>query len=361
MRRATDRDEHARGGALRRALLAVAALLALAFLAAGCGGTSTVRERDLLVSGAERTIQATAPPDPAGAAVGRGPVRIQVVTHGQASSVFWAVVRNGLQAAARQVDAQVTYRSPDVFSVARMRALIDEAVAAKPDGLVVSLPSPALAGAVKRAERAGIPVVSINSGDNLYRSLGTLAHVSQDEGRAGFEAGQRLAAAGVHHAVCLNLEKGNAALDLRCSEFSRALRRHGATSRDLALNLDDAAATERLLTGVFRSHAVDGALALSSSGGEAALEALRNVRRVGKVKLATFDLSPKVLDAVRTGEMLFTIDQQPYLQGYLPIVFLANYARYGLIPSEGRLVPTGPHFVTKANAAQAEQLSRRIR
>jgi simple sugar transport system substrate-binding protein len=133
----------------------------------------------------------------------------------------------------------------------------------------------------------------------------------------------------------LNLEKGNASLDLRCSEFALALRRHGATSRDLAINLDDAATTERLLTAVFRSNAVDGALALWSAGAEAALAALRNVRRVGKVKLWTFDLSPRVLAAVRAGELLFTIDQQPYLQGYLPIVFLSQLARHGLMRPRG--------------------------
>jgi simple sugar transport system substrate-binding protein len=163
----------------------------------------------------------------------------------------------------------------------------------------------------------------------------------------------------VTHAVCLNLEHGNGALDRRCAGFARALRAGGATSRDLALNLDDQARAERLLAGVFRSTRIDGALALSSSGAEAALAALRDDDRVGKVALGAFDLSPAVLEAVRDGRIAFTIDQQPYLQGYLPIVVLANYVRYGLVPDEGRLIRTGPHFVTEDDAERALELSRR--
>ncbi|HVW18420.1 MAG TPA: sugar ABC transporter substrate-binding protein [Solirubrobacteraceae bacterium] len=336
----------------RRVAAALAALV-LAALATGCGSTERVRERDLVASGGS----ATTPSSPRTGA--SGSVRIAVVTHGQASSVYWATVRNGIDAAARETGVVVRYRSPDVFSVRRMSELIDEAVATRPDALVVTLPDRSVEAAVRRAERAGIPVVSINSGDDLFRSAGVLAHVGQDEDAAGYEAGRRLIAAGVTHAVCLNLEHGNGALDRRCAGFARALRSGGATSRDLALNLDDQARAERLLAGVFRSTRIDGALALSSSGAEAALAALRDDGRVGKVVLGSFDLSPAVLEAVRDGRVAFTIDQQPYLQGYLPIVVLANYVRYGLVPEEGRLIRTGPHFVTAGDAEQALELSRR--
>jgi simple sugar transport system substrate-binding protein len=77
------------------------------------------------------------------------------------------------------------------------------------------------------------------------------------------------------------------------------------------------------------------------------------------VKLATFDLSPDVLTAVRDGKLLFAVDQQPYLQGYLPIALLAERARHLLMPARGELIPTGPQFVTRANAARVLALSRR--
>ena len=76
------------------------------------------------------------------------------------------------------------------------------------------------------------------------------------------------------------------------------------------------------------------------------------------MKLATFDLSPEVLEAVRDRQMLFAVDQQPYLQGYLPIVLLAERARHLLMPPRGELIPTGPDFVTPDTAAEVLELTR---
>jgi simple sugar transport system substrate-binding protein len=62
---------------------------------------------------------------------------------------------------------------------------------------------------------------------------------------------------------------------------------------------------------------------------------------------------------VLVGRMRFAIDQQAYLQGYLPVVLLGQLARYGLFAAQGEVIPTGPHFVTRATAAQAIRLSQR--
>jgi simple sugar transport system substrate-binding protein len=338
---------------MRRVLL----LCALVALVAGCGTAEQVREPDLVSEGP--AVPAAARPAPSGPARDRGDVRIAVVTHGQASDSFWAIVRNGIDAAARQTDVNVTYRSPDVFSVARMRRLIDAAVAGRPDGLVVSIPSPALAGAIRRAVHAGIPVVSINSGIDLFRRLGVLAHIGQPEGRAGLEAGRRLARAGVRRALCVNQEVGNAGLDTRCRAFARAMRAVGGSSRVVAIDLQDTAKSERRLTAALRAPGIDGVLTLNANGALVALDVLRATGRAGRVALGTFDLSPEVLRAVRARRIRFAIDQQAYLQGYLPIVLLGQYARYGLFAAQGDVVPTGPHFVTGATAEQARRLSER--
>jgi simple sugar transport system substrate-binding protein len=253
----------------------------------------------------------------------------------------------------------VTYRSPDVYSVARMRQLVDEAVASRPDGLVVSIPTPALAGAIRRAVRAGIPVVSINSGSDIFRRLGVLAHVGQEEGPAGAAAGKRLADDGVRHALCINHELGNVGPDTRCREFVRAIRAAGGTARVVAVDLRDVALAQQRIAAALRDRAVDGMLTLSSDGGETALRALAASGRANRIALGTFDLSPEVLRAVLAGRMRFAIDQQAYLQGYLPVVMLGQLARYGLFAARGEVVPTGPHFVTRATAAQAIRLSQR--
>jgi simple sugar transport system substrate-binding protein len=337
---------------MSRALLACL----VAVLVGGCGAAVEVRERDL-VSDSPEAPTPRRPALPSGA--DRGGVRIAVVTHGQASSGFWAIVKNGVDAAGRQMDVAVTYRSPDIYSVASMSRLIDQAVASGPDGLVVSLPSPALDPAVRRAVRAGIPVVSINSGSDQFRRLGVLAHVGQEEGPAGAAAARRLAAAGVRHALCINHEVGNAGPDTRCRAFGQAMRAAGGTSKVVPVVLNDTAGTQRRMRAALADRTIDGVLTLSSNAAEPMLTAVQASGRAGRVAVGTFDLSPEVLRAVRDGRLRFAIDQQAYLQGYLPIVLLGQLARYGLFAAQGEVVPTGPHFVTRDTAEQAIRLSQR--
>ena len=328
-------------------------LCGLMLVVVGCGKTERVREPDIAVRAAGRAAPPKVSAAPSSA------LRIAVVTHGQAGNPFWVVVRNGIDAAARQLDASVTYQSPDTYSVPRMRALIDAAVADRPDGLVVSLPAPGVEGGVRSAVRAGIPVISINSGAAAYRRAGVLAHVGQRERRAGAAAGERLARAGVTHGLCVNEEVLNVGLESRCRGFAEAMRRTGGDAETLAVDVQDRAATRQRLTEAVRSRRIDGVLTLDTEGAEAALDVLRSDDRARGIHLATFDLSPRVLEAVRDRRMEFAIDQQAYLQGYLPIVLLTQKIRYGLFAGEGNLIPTGPEFVTRATAGQVVSLSER--
>ena len=268
-------------------------------------------------------------------------------------------MRNGVEEAARQLDFTVSYNAPDVYSLARMQALIEQAVASRPDGLVVSLPEPGLAGPVRDAERAGIPVVSINSGSDTFRKLGILAHVGQVEGRSGLEAGRRLAAAGVRRALCVNQQVGNQGLDERCRGLARAMREaHGTSKVEPIDDQDPTAALPKLATTITREHP-DGLLTTNSTGAGIAVDAVERDHLTGKVKVGTFDHGPDVLTDVQDGRLLFAIDQQPFLQGYLPVMMLAQRARYGLFPAQGDVGPTGPHFVTRETAGQALRLSKR--
>jgi simple sugar transport system substrate-binding protein len=323
-------------------------LVLLALLLAGCGGTTVVREPAVTVSGTPSATGRGGGPLPPGT------VRIAVVTHGQASSPFWAIVRNGVEAASRDLDVLVDYRSPDVYSLSRMSALIDRAVAGRPDGLVVSIPEPGLGPAIRRAVKAGIPVVSINSGSDDFRRFGVLAHVGQLEDRAGLQAGRRLARLGVRRALCVNQQVGNTGLDARCSGLARAMREAGGRSAVLPLDDQSPAAPSRIARAVAAGR-VQGLLTTNANGGLAAVKALP----AGNVTIGTFDLGPDVLTDVEAGKIAFAVDQQAYLQGYLPIQMLTQRARYGLFPAQGDVIATGPHFVTRADAAKALELSRR--
>ena len=328
-------------------MIRLAACLLATTLLAGCGSNRETREPDVVVGSATASAEQEA-------AGGAGRVSIWVVTHGQASSAFWTIVRNGVDAASRQTAVQVTYRSPDVYDVGTMAKLIDDAVAAHPDGLVVSIPSEELTAPIRRAVKAGIPVVSINSGSDVSRRIGTLAHIGQPEETAGFKAGKRLVAAGAGKggALCINQEVGNVGLDRRCAGFARAIRAAGGSPRVVAVDTKDLEETRRRVAEAASEPGIDAVLALNNTGGEIAADVVPR-----DVLIGTFDFTPAVLRAIRSGRIEFAVDQQPYLQGYLPIVFLAERARYGLFPAQGEVVPTGPNFITAGNAAQAERLS----
>jgi len=148
-------------------------------------------------------------------------IHIIVVSHGQANDPFWSVVKNGVVAGAKDMGVAVDYRAPETFDMVAMSQLIDAAVNQKPSGLIVSIPdASALSPSIKKAVAAGIPVISMNSGSDVSKSLGALLHVGQDEETAGKAAGERLKEMGGKVALCVNQEVGNVALDLRCKGFT---------------------------------------------------------------------------------------------------------------------------------------------
>ncbi len=319
-----------------RSILPALLLLALA----GCGGGA---------------------PAPGDSSDGRAGLRFVVVTHGQSADPFWSVVSNGVRDAAADMGVRAEYQAPTSFDMVEMSNLIDAAVASRPDGLVVSIPDPdALRGSIRRAVDAGIPVISINSGADAYRTLGVLAHVGQTEYGAGHAGGERLARAGVRHVVCVNHEVGNLAQDQRCAGLRDALAAAGGETRVVAVQLADPEDTQQRIAGVLAADtAIDGVLTLGPAAAGPALAALAASGRGGRIAYATFDLTPDVLRGIEDGRIAFAIDQQQYLQGYLPIVLLTKYVETLTLPGGGAVVRTGPGFVTRDNAARVMALARR--
>jgi simple sugar transport system substrate-binding protein len=336
---------------VRRAasLGAVAVAVALAVTACALGEDDEAVERTATT--ATETVRVPTPGS-------QRRLRIVVVTHGEAGDPFWVPVRKGLEQAARDVGVDVSYRAPDVYGPTRMRRLVEAAVAERPDGLVVSLPDPrTLAPVLRKATRLDIPVVAINSGVDVYRRLGALLFVGQPAYGTGLAAGRRLAAAGVRNAICVVHQADVASLRQRCRGFAAGLARMGGRSIVVEIELQQQREAVGRLVGWFAgsSTPIDGVLAVGPAGATPALAALRAARAFGRVKMATFDLAPDILRALRRGQIEFAVDQQPYLQGYLPVVFLAQRARLGLMPA-GTTIETGPDFVTAKEAGRVSRL-----
>lgn len=280
---------------------------------------------------------------------------IIVVSHGQANDPFWSVVKNGVDLAAAHTGATVSYRAPETFDMVAMAQLIDAAVNQEPDGLVVSIPdADALGTAIRRAVEAGIPVISMNSGADVAAELGVLLHVGQSEYDAGRIAGARLAAMGGTTGLCVNQEVGNVSLDQRCAGFAEGF----GDVTVLPTSNDPADVRARVRAAIDANPDIDTVLALgAATAGEPAVAAVQEAGRGDEIAVATFDMSAGFLEAVDAGRAAFAIDQQQFLQGYLPVTFLALHASYGLMP--GGDVPSGPNLVDQGSAALVVELSAR--
>ncbi|RBO83317.1 sugar ABC transporter substrate-binding protein [Marinomonas aquiplantarum] len=279
---------------------------------------------------------------------------IIVVSHGQANDPFWSVVKNGVEMAAEHTGADVDYRAPETFDMVAMSQLIDAAVNQEPDGLVVSIPdADALGPSIRRAVNAGIPVISINAGSDVSKSLGALLHIGQEEYDAGKVAGEKLKAMGGKKGICVNQEVGNVSLDQRCAGFTEGF---GGNVAILPTTNDPSEIESKVRAALDSNPDVDTIMALgASTAGEPTVAAVKSLGLSGDVRVASFDLSADFLKAIVDGDATFAIDQQQFLQGYMAVDFLALNADYGLMP--GGNVPSGPNLITAEKAAQVIDLS----
>jgi simple sugar transport system substrate-binding protein len=306
----------------------------------------------LLAAGCSGTGQEPPAASPGGGEGGYG-YNFTVVTHGAAGDTFWDVVKRGAEQAGTDQGVTVTYRDSN-GDPARQAQLIDAAVNEQVDGLVVSMANPdALQSSIAAAVGAGIPVITINSGQDRSAGFGALAHVGQDEVVAGRGAGDQMAAAGVTKALCVIQEAGNIGLEQRCQGFAEGL---GGQVENLQVENSNPTGAQATIRAKLQSDpTINGVLTLGPVIGAVAITAVEESG--SSAQLATFDLNGDVTQAIADGRMLFAVDQQQYTQGYLPIVMLTLYKSNLNTVGGGQPVLTGPGYVTQENAAQVQDLA----
>jgi len=279
-------------------------------------------------------------------------LRFAIVTHGSAGDPFWDVVKTGAEDAGQANNAEIDYQSdPEPGSQAQ---LIASVTSRQVDGLIVSMADPdALRETIAAAVAAGIPVITINAGEDRSAEFGALTHIGQSEASAGEGAGDRLRDAGVTKLLCVIHEAGNVGQEQRCQGAARGLGVDGSAEpgdimRTLRVNGSNLAETETTIaTELQADPQIDGVLTLNAA---VAVTAATAIGTSGSgAALATFELSDDVVQDIGEGDILFAVDQQQYLQGYLPVVFLALFARSGNVVGGGEGVPTGPRYITQEN------------
>jgi simple sugar transport system substrate-binding protein len=278
---------------------------------------------------------------------------IAVITHGEGDT-FWAVAKKGAEQAGKDMGVTVKY-SESANDPQKHAQLIDSAVTEKVDGIATSVPNTdALRDPLKKASDAGIPIITLNSGQSDSASLGAITHVGQDEGVAGEAAGKRLAESASGKLLCVVHEQGNSGLEERCAGAKKGF---GGEVENVQVKgvSDIATSTTELQSKLQSDKDVTAVLTLNPDIAVAARDAVQGAS--SDAKLATFDLSGDVVKAIKAGEIEFAVDQQQYLQGYLPVVFLTLFNTNANTVGGGLPVLTGPGFVDKNNADTVEQLA----
>ncbi len=278
---------------------------------------------------------------------------IAVITHGEGDT-FWAVAKKGAEQGGKDMGVEVKY-SESANDPQKHAQLIDSAVTEKVDGIATSVPNAdALADPLKKAADAGIPIVTLNSGQSDSAALGAITHVGQDESVAGEAAGKRLAESASGKLLCVVHEQGNTGLEERCAGAKQGF---GGEVENVQVKgvADISTSVTELQSKLESDDAVTAILTLNPDIAVAARDAVQGAS--SDAKLATFDLSGDVVKAVKAGEIEFAVDQQQYLQGYLPVAFLTLFNTNANTVGGGLPVLTGPGFVDKSNADTVEQLA----
>ena len=277
-----------------------------------------------------------------------------MITHSD-DGPFWSVVKRGMDAACEDLAVTCIW-APGVNDAQTMVQDIESAVAAGTNGIAASLPDPAaLVGPLQDAVANGIPVITLNSGSNDYQEIGALTHVGQTEDIAGNGAGNRFNDAGATKVLCAQQEQGNVGLTERCAGLEETFSGEVITEF-MGLDADTTEQQNTINATLAADPSIDGVLGV---GPVITMSALRAAQDLGRddITIGGFDLTPELIGAIADGDIAFTVDQQQYLQGYMPILLLYLNVTNQNTLGGGLPVLTGPGFVTPDNAAEVLSLS----
>ncbi len=280
--------------------------------------------------------------------------RYILVSHAPDSDSWWNTVKNGIALAGKQMNVKVEYRNPPTGDLADMARIIEQAAASKPNGIITTLADyDVLSGSIRNAVDQGINVIIMNSGTPKQAAeLGALMYVGQPEYDAGLAAGQRAKRDGVGSFLCVNHYITNPASTERCQGFADGL---GVPLGTQAIDSgqDPAEIKNKVMAYLSANPNTDAVLTLGPTSADPTIAALQENGMAGDIYFGTFDLGTEIVKGIKSGIINWGIDQQPFLQAYLPVVILTNYDRYGVLP--GNNINSGPGFVTKDGLTLVEK------
>ena len=275
-----------------------------------------------------------------------------VITHGDAGT-FWSVVEVAVEDAAAAIGCEVIYYGSNNDALAQSQE-IQAAIASGSSGIAISLADPAgVEAAARDVVSAGIPLYTLNSGVNNYEELGAVTHIGQTEIVAGNGAGKFFNELGATHVLCARQEQSNIALEERCQGLEETFN-GDVTSEFVGLDANPDEQQNTIASILAANESIDAVLGV---GPNLPLRAMTAGEQAGRdLLIGGFDLSSDLIEAIEAGDVSFTVDQQQYLQGYLPVILMYLQATNQNTAGGGLPILTGPGFVTPDNAAEVAAL-----
>ena len=277
-----------------------------------------------------------------------------LVRHAPDSDSWWNTVKNGIELAGKQMGVEVEYRNPPTGDLADMARIIQQAAASKPNGIITTLSDyDVLSGPIKDAVDQGINVIIMNSGTPAQaREVGALMYVGQPEYDAGHAAGLRAKGDGIGSFLCVNHYISSPSSTARCQGFADGLG-VDLGNQMIDSGQDPSEIKNKVLAYLSANKSTDAVLTLGPTSADPTIAALKENGMAGDLYFGTFDLGTEIVKGIKAGIINWGIDQQPFLQAYLPVVVLTNYDRYGVLP--GNNINSGPGFVTKDGLTLVEK------
>ncbi|MEM9060692.1 MAG: sugar ABC transporter substrate-binding protein [Pseudomonadota bacterium] len=277
-----------------------------------------------------------------------------LVSHAPDSDSWWNTIKNGIALAGEQMGVEVEYRNPPTGDLADMARIIEQAAASGPNGIITTLADPdVLSGPIKAAVDSGVDVIIMNSGTpDQAREVGALMYVGQPEYDAGHAAGLRAKGDGVASFLCVNHYINSPSSTQRCQGFADGLG-VDLGNQMIDSGQDPSEIKNKVLAYLSANPNTDAILTLGPTSADPTLLALDENGMAGDIYFGTFDLGDEIVKGIKAGVINWGIDQQPFLQAYLPVVVLTNYHRYGVLP--GNNINSGPGFVTKDGLTLVEK------
>ncbi|NBE51794.1 sugar ABC transporter substrate-binding protein [Streptomyces boluensis] len=279
---------------------------------------------------------------------------IGMVTHSGDGDTFWDIVRNGAEQAAVKDNINFLYANHDEGK--EQAQLVDSYIDKDVDGLIVTLAKPdAMKGALARARKAGIPVITVNSGSAESKEFGALTHIGQDEEIAGEAVGEELNKRGRKKALCVLHEQGNVGHEQRCAGTKKTFK---GTLQNLYVDGTNMPDVQSGISAKLQADSgIDAVVTLGAPFADTAVKAKDDAG--SKAEIDTFDLNAKVAAGLKSHALGFAVDQQPYLQGYEAVDLLWLYKYNADVLGGGRPVLTGPQIITEKDAAKLEEFAKR--